>query len=253
MCAMSKDCGEHAQELDMRLFDANEASRLAGIDKRLYDADRLAKLEAEVAAHASTFKEREKAEIQAQTERQLAAAAVQTALQEAATASAKALEAAAKAQQEALQAALKNANELELERVARVEDQVKNVKTNMLDKIQESKEAASLALTASEKAIIESARTSKETLDHHNELLKQMNAKDATYQTKDTTQIMKDVIDKRHVVDLDRVIKEISDVRENVGQGGAEKHVKEKINANMLLYAAAISAVVSVIVRLAGG
>jgi chromosome segregation ATPase len=92
-------------------------TRVGGVENRLATADRLANIEGELAAHSAIFAEREKAEQQAQTERQLAAAAVQQALQEAASASAKALE-----------AALKNANELELERVARVRDEVKEVK-----------------------------------------------------------------------------------------------------------------------------
>jgi chromosome segregation ATPase len=99
-------------------LDAQTANtRVGSVENRLSDSDRLAKIEAALAAHAAIFAEREKAEQQAQTERQLAAAAVQQALQEAASASAKALE-----------AALKNANELELERVARVRDEVKEVK-----------------------------------------------------------------------------------------------------------------------------
>jgi hypothetical protein len=100
--------------------DAQTANvRVGGVESRLSASDRLAEVEAQLAAHVAIFKEREKAEQQAQVERQLAAAAVQQALQEAASASAKALE-----------AALKNADELEKERVARVRDEVKEVKAS---------------------------------------------------------------------------------------------------------------------------
>ena len=98
--------------------DAQTANvRVGGVENRLSAADRLAQIEARLTEHAAIFREREKAEQQAQTERQLAAGQVQQALQDAALASAKALE-----------AALKNANDLELERVARVRDEVGEVK-----------------------------------------------------------------------------------------------------------------------------
>jgi DNA repair exonuclease SbcCD ATPase subunit len=84
------------------------------------DEKRISRVEAQLASHDAKFEERQRAEVQAQTERQLAAAAVQQALQEAAAASGKALE-----------AALKNANELELERVARVQAQVTAVSSSL--------------------------------------------------------------------------------------------------------------------------
>ncbi len=103
------------------------------------NVDRLAAIEANLAAHRAKFEERERAEGQAERERALAAAAIQDALKEASTTSGKALEAAAKAQAEALQAALKNANELELERVGRVGDEVKAVKTAAVAALEDSK------------------------------------------------------------------------------------------------------------------
>ena len=91
---------------------------------------RVSHAEALLASHAAKFEERQRAEEQAQTERQLAAAAVQQALQEAALASAKALE-----------AALKNANDLELERVARVRDEVQEVKQASVTLVNERSQA----------------------------------------------------------------------------------------------------------------
>jgi hypothetical protein len=213
---MSNGCEEHGRELDLKLFDANEKARIAAIDKRLDDADRLAKVEAELSSHNSVFREREKAELQAQRERELSAQAVQ-----------KALEEAAKAQAEALQAALKNANELELERVARVED-----------KVADGKEAAKIALTASEKAVQQAAIAAKETLDHHNELLKQMNAKDATYQTKDLAQATKDQLEK-----------EISEIKEALSGTGGEKTAKKQWNDMAIGIAATAIVVINVIVQ----
>ena len=254
--------GKDARELELRVFDAAESARVALIDKRLNDADRLAEVEAALSAHEAKFNEREKAEQQAQTERQLAASAVKDALDEARTtqqkaleattvASSKALEAAAKAQQEALTTALKSANELELSRIEKVADKVKEVK-----------EAATLALAAAEKASQTYQQTAKETLEAHNGVLKLMASKDATYaskdqltvlnnQLKDAALVTKEAFDKRHIEDLKRVTDEIQNLRESRAGGAAVQTARDKVSASMLGWAAVGIVFFNVIVAVA--
>jgi hypothetical protein len=87
------------------------------------DCKRFADVEARIAAHDGVFREREKAETQAQRERELSAAAVQKALEQAATQMA-----------ENLVAALKAADSIELERVGRVRDEIAGVKLTSAQK-----------------------------------------------------------------------------------------------------------------------
>jgi hypothetical protein len=201
------------------------------------EASRIAKVEAELAAHSAKFEERERAEGQAERERALAAAAVQTALQDAASASSTALAAAAKAQAEALTAALKAADTLEQERVRRAEADTESVENKLFDKITEVKDAASLALVAS-----------KEILDRHNELLRTMSEKDGTYATIESVRLMKEGFDTRHVDDLKRVNDDIQQLRAE--QATATGTDAGKLDArtlliSLLVFVVGIAAVVS--------
>lgn len=147
-------------------------TRIAALEGRLSDADRLARAEARLAAHEATFAERERAETQAQSERVLAARAIKEALDE-----------ASKTQAENLTAALVAADKIELERVGRVQDKVNEVKA-----------AATLALATTEKASEEYQKSAKETLMQHNGLIDQMTRKEAAYQTKDLALVQRDAL-----------------------------------------------------------
>jgi hypothetical protein len=190
-------------------------SKVRAVENRLEATDRLAAIESELAAHGAKFAERELSEGQAERERALAAAAIQDALKEASGATSKALEAAAKAAAEALTAALKAADTVEEERVGRANDLTVSVRDKLIDSIAEVKDAAGLALTAS-----------KEILNRHNELIAQMREKDSTYASIETVHTLQDNIDKRHVIDLDRVFSEISQVRESLSKDAGKESGK---------------------------
>lgn len=209
-------------------------------------ADRISHLEADIARHSAQFEERNRAEIRAEQERVLAAQAIKDALDQAKDTNSKALEAAAKSTNEALITALKSANELEVSRIEKVGDKVADVK-----------EAARLALEATEKLADNQDKSTKETLDHHNELLSQMNAKDATYATKDVLQITKENFDKRHVDDFKRVDDSIASINNILAADGREKSTKERVRNSVYGYIVVIATfsggLMALLIHLLGG
>jgi hypothetical protein len=216
--------------------------RIGGVEGRLSASDRLSDAEAQLAAHVAKFQERERAEGQAERERTLAASGIREALQ-----------AAAKASGEALTAALDSADKLEQERIARVQD-----------KVDEVKEAATLALQATEKASSEYQKSAKETLSQHNGLIDAMGRKDATYQTKELAQEQRDALESRITEVVGGVRSDVQALTKRVdrGDGGAsavaadrqERHTVTGLQiAAMAVFATIFGGIVAGVIFLAAG
>jgi flagellar biosynthesis GTPase FlhF len=188
--------------------------RVAAVENRLAEADRLARAEGRLDAHDAVFKERERAETRAESERTQAAAAIKDAL-----------EAASKASADALVAALKNADDLELSRIGRVEDKVEGVK-----------DAAKLAQQTTEKASSEYQESAKDTLKQHNGLLDQMKAQQATYQTKEIAQAQKDGVDEKIAV-----------INKRLDSGDGSKSGVSSLQDKLIAAAMAVAGVLAVL------